>query len=169
MSRPPRLEGFDYRGGYRYFLTICTYPRRVVFNDPSVIDLVMDQIRFTTAEQQTENIAYCFMSDHLHILVAGASESSDLRTFAKLVKQRSGWRFARRAEGRLWQPGYYDRVLREEDATAAVVKYIIANPVRAEIVESPLDYPHWGSALYTREQLLDFVQDASPWRPERRT
>ena len=102
-------------------------------------------------------------------LVAGESETSDLRKFAKLVKQRSGWRFARRDKGRLWQPGYYDRVLRDEDATAAVVKYIIANPVRAEIVESPLDYPHWGSALYTREQLLDFVQDASPWRPERRT
>ena len=109
------------------------------------------------------------MSDHLHILVACASESSDLRTFAKLVKQRSGWRFARRAEARLWQPGYCDRVLREKTRRRRSLSTIIANPVRAEIVESPLDYPHWGSALYTREQLLDFVQDASPWRPERRT
>jgi putative transposase len=169
MSRPPRVDGFDYTGWYRYFLTICTYRRRLAFKDPSTIDLVMEQIRFTAGEQGIENIAYCFMSNHLHILVAGGSETSDLRKFAKLMKQRSGWRFARRGEGRLWQPGYYDRVLRDEDATASVVKYIIANPVRAEIVAAPLDYPHWGSALYTREQLLDFVQDVSPWRPERRT
>jgi hypothetical protein len=68
----------------------------------------------------------------------------------------------------LWQAGYYDRVLRNDDATADVVRYIIQNPVRAEIVESPTSYPHWGSGLYSREQLLDFIQGASEWRPARR-
>ena len=109
------------------------------------------------------------MWDHLHILVAGASETSDLRKFARLMKQRSGWRYARLEEGRLWQPGYYDRVLRSEEATAQVVQYIIENPVRAAIVEAPGDYPHWGSGVYTREELLHFVQDASQWRPRERT
>jgi putative transposase len=166
MSRPPRLEGFDYRGGYRYFLTICAYQRRLAFKDASTIDLVMEQIRFTATEQAFEDIAYCFMWDHIHLLVAGASEAADLKKFAQLMKQRSGWRFARSGDGRLWQPGYYERVLRSEDATSAVVNYIIQNPVRAQIVESPRDYPHWGSGSYTREELLDFVQDARQWRPD---
>lgn len=167
MSRPPRLDGFDYRGWYRYFLTICAYQRRLVFKDATTIDLVLEQIRFTATEQGTENIAYCFMPDHLHVLVAGTSDTSDLRKFAKLMKQRSGWRFGRNRTGRLWQAGYYDRVLRSEDATADVVKYIIQNPVRAGIVRSPGEYRHWGSGSYTREELLDFVQDARKWCPER--
>jgi putative transposase len=165
MSRPPRLEGFDYRGWYRYFLTICAHQRRPVFKDASVIEMVLDQIRFTAAEQGVENIAYCFMWDHLHLLVAGTADASDLKKFAKLMKQRAGWRSARLGHGRLWQVGYFDRVLREEEATTDVVQYIIQNPVRAGIVESPGQYPHWGSGVYTREALLDFVQDASWWRP----
>jgi hypothetical protein len=84
------------------------------------------------------------------------------------VKQRSAWRFARGGDGRLWQPGYYDRVLREEEATPAVVRYIVENPVRAGIVKSPGDYPHWGSDSFTRGQLLDFIQDSGQWRPESR-
>ena len=127
----------------------------------------MEQIRFTATEQTFENIAYCFMWDHLHMLVGGASETADLKKFAKLVKQRSGWRFARGGDGRLWQPGYYERMLRGEDATADVVKYIIQNPVRAQIVKSPGDYPHWGSGSYSRQELLDFIQDARDWRPTR--
>ena len=169
MSRPPRLDGFDYRGGYRYFLTFCAFQRRSVFKNVASIDLVMDQIRFTVAEQGIENIAYCFMWDHLHMLVAGSCESSDLRKFATLTKQRSAWRFARLGQGRLWQAGYYDRVLRSEEATAGVVQYIIQNPVRAKIAESPGDYPHWGSGLYTRKELLDFIQDVPQWRPGDRT
>jgi hypothetical protein len=56
-------------------------------------------------------------------------------------------------------------VLRTEEATQDVVKYIAENPVRGGIVESPIDYLFWGSGLYTREQLLDFIQDGRRWRP----
>ena len=166
MARPPRLASFNYRGLHRYFLTFCAHERRPVFKDPSVIELVLDQIRFTATEQSIENSAYCFMWDHLHILVAGTTDSTDLKKFAKLTKQRSAWRFGRRGDGRLWQPGYYDRVLREEESTQGVVRYIVENPVRAGIVASPGDYPHWGSDAYTRVQLLDFIQDACQWRPD---
>jgi hypothetical protein len=51
MSRPPRLDGFDYRGWYRYFLTICAYQRRLVFKDATTIDLVLEQIRFTATSK----------------------------------------------------------------------------------------------------------------------
>jgi putative transposase len=166
VSRPPRLHAFDYRGLCRYFLTFCVHERRPVFHDPSAVQLVLDQIRFTSIEQGVENSAYCFMPDHFHMLVTATADSTDLRKFATLTKQRSGWRFGRRGAGRLWQPGYYDRVLREEEATPAVVRYIVENPVRAGIVKSPGDYPHWGSDSFTREQLLDFIQDAGQWRPE---
>jgi putative transposase len=165
MSRPPRLTSFDYHGLHRYFLTFCTHERRPIFRDPSVVGLVLDQIRFTAAEHDIENSAYCFMPDHLHILVAGRALRTDLKEFARLTKQRSAWRFGRRKDGRLWQAGYYDRVLRDEEATQDVVRYIVGNPVRAGIVTSPSQYLFWGSAIHTREEILHFIQDACQWRP----
>jgi putative transposase len=45
----------------------------------------------------------------------------------------------------LWQPGYFDRALRKEDDRLAVARYLVANPLRAGIVQRIGDYPHWDS------------------------
>jgi hypothetical protein len=42
----------------------------------------------------------------------------------------------------LWQKSYYDHVVRDDEALSAVVRYIIENPARARLVESPEDYPY---------------------------
>jgi len=42
---------------------------------------------------------------------------------------------------RLWQDGYYDHVLREEEATIPVARYIVLNPVRAGLCEDASAYP----------------------------
>ncbi len=41
--------------------------------------------------------------------------------------------------------GHYDRVLRKEEATAAVVQYVLANPVRAGLAQSIGEWPFCGS------------------------
>jgi REP element-mobilizing transposase RayT len=55
------------------------------------------------------------MPDHAYLLVEGLAHDSDLRCFAKMAKQRSGGVYRRRWGQRLWQEGYYERVLRDED------------------------------------------------------
>jgi putative transposase len=157
MSRPARLKAFDYLGYHRYFLTICTHQRRPLFSDSATIDLVTAQISHTAKEQGFEIPAYCFMQDHVHLLAIGADENADLTSFVRLMKQRAAWRFARARCGKLWQEGYFDRVLRNEESTLDVVRYILGNPVRAGLVNSPADYPYWGSLECTREQILDFI------------
>jgi len=61
----------------------------------------------------------------------------------------------------LWQRYGYERVLRNEEATPAVARDTIANPVRAGLVRSPADYPFWGSFVYTREALLEYIERAA--------
>jgi hypothetical protein len=63
----------------------------------------------------------------------------------------------------LWQEGYFERVLREEDTTLDVIAYILQNPVRAGLVGDPGAYPFSGSSLAGIGELLDAVA----WRPER--
>jgi putative transposase len=87
--------------------------------------------------------AYCFMPDHLHVLVAG-DEWSDLRRFVQHFKQMSGY-YCKRATGQmLWQPSYWDHILRFEEALADVAEYIWANPVRARLAKSWREYPFSG-------------------------
>ncbi len=154
MSRPQRLEGFEYRGARRYFLTFCTRNRQPAFHDAHVVALVIGQIRRTTRESGFVILAYCVMPDHAHLLVDGATASADLREFVKRAKQASGQAYARTARRPLWQEGYYERVVRPGDDARKLVRYIVENPVRAGLARVPADYPHLGSDLWSRDELL---------------
>jgi REP-associated tyrosine transposase len=154
MSRPPRLAGFSYVGLRRYFLTFCTLQRELRFVSDEPVDNALLHIRRTAAEEAYDNVAYCFMPDHVHLLVEARRDAANLCRFVKLAKQRSGAAYALQHGVRLWQEGYYDRVLRNEEDTTAVAKYILENPVRAGLVTSVMDYPYSGSDRWSHAELL---------------
>jgi len=43
----------------------------------------------------------------------------------------------------IWQDGFHDHALRREEDLKATARYIVANPLRAGLVERIGDYPHW--------------------------
>ena len=107
------------------------------FADPEVACRTLEQFRRTAAIEQFEILAYCLMPDHAHLLVEGMSATSDLRRFAKMAKQRSGGVHRRRCGQRLWQEGYFERVLRDRDDVRSIARYIIENPLRAGLSNYP--------------------------------
>jgi len=58
----------------------------------------------------------------------------------------------------LWQKGYYEHIVRENEAVLAIAKYIFENPVRAGLVSEPHDYPFSGSFELTRAQVDELWQ-----------
>lgn len=162
-GRPPRIAEFDYVGLYRYFLTICTFERARVFVQPDLVAPVLEQFRRLAGRDGFALFAYCFMPDHLHLLVEGTQETSDLRRFVFTAKQSSGFTYKRAVGRRLWQEGYYDHVLRDEEATIVKARYIVENPVRAGFARTIQEYPFSGSDVYTLDQLAEAAQD-SRWR-----
>jgi putative transposase len=90
---------------------------------------------------------YCFMPDHLHLLLLG-QETSSLPKFMKTFKQRSSYILKNTLGGVLWQRSYYDHVLRKEEVLRDVAMYVLNNPVRARLVDNYLDYPFSGSAMF---------------------
>jgi REP element-mobilizing transposase RayT len=95
-GNPGHLKAFDYTGPYRYFLTFCADSRQRMSVTRERVDLVLLQIERSAAEEQFEIIAYCFMPDHIHLLIQGLAESSDCRRFIGRVKQFSGYQCIRR-------------------------------------------------------------------------
>src|SRR5690348_16086718 len=88
---PPRLRSFDYRGPYRYFLTICCASRALVFITHERVDLVLWQLARTCASHHFAVPAYCVMPDHLHALLEGVDDASDFRECVRQFKQRSAF------------------------------------------------------------------------------
>jgi len=152
---PEHLKDFDYLGYYRYFLTFSTYRRQLLFASAPVVDLTLSQIRRAGSLLDFAILAYCFMPDHVHLLVAGTSEAADLKRFVKISKQRAAFVLSTRCGiSDLWQEGFHDRVLRDGQETQDVVRYIFNNPVRAGLVRSPSEYAFMGSVLGPLEELL---------------
>ncbi len=108
---------------------------------------------------------YCAMPDHVHMLTVGTTDAVNLKEFVPELKQQTGWDYRRERNARLWQEGYYDHVLRPEEGTAAVLAYIVNNPVRAGLVAEPLEYEFWGSFTHTREEIVALIVGAADWKP----
>jgi putative transposase len=156
---PRRLPGFAYLGKYRYSLRFCTDKRAPVFVRDEPVTLVLSQFLRAALEAHVAVIAYCFMPDHVHLLTEGTEERADCRRFIVRGKQYSAFCYARQFGGRLWQRYSFDRVLRGDEATLVVARYILANPVRAGLVGRVEEYPYVGSTVYSLRELLDGVQD----------
>lgn len=144
MSRPPRIDGFSYLGRSCYSITTCTAQRRQVFRDSSLVALVLSYLRDTATREQFALLAYCFMPDHVHLLVVGLTTSADLRRFMMTFKQRAGFVVAKRYGIKLWQEGYHDHVLRRDESLVRLVKYVLENPIRAGLAETVESYPFSG-------------------------
>jgi putative transposase len=157
-GRPGRLRHFSYVGFHRYFLTFCTSNRLAVFTEARIVALVWEQIQRAAARETMAILAYCFMPDHLHLLIEGGAASSDARRFISGAKQRSGFAYMCAIGGRLWQPYAYERVLRRGEQTLPVARYIVHNPVRAGLVASPIDYPCVGSGVCDLRELIEAVR-----------
>jgi putative transposase len=114
VSRPQRLADASYVGVGVYFLTFCTKNREPHFTTRAAVDPVLAQFLRTADDEGFAIRAYCFMPDHVHLLIEGLTEQSDVRGFAKMAKQRSGYVFKQSGGAPLWQEGYVDSVLRSD-------------------------------------------------------
>jgi putative transposase len=142
-----RLKAFDYKGPYAYFLTICTYKKKNYFKNKDVVKFVLDHLLEVTQANNYKVYSYCFMPDHLHLLLTGESESS-LKDFMQLFKQKTEFYFRKRFGDRLWHLSYYDHILRKEESLKDVALYIFNNPVRKGLVNDFREYPHLGSSVF---------------------
>jgi putative transposase len=160
--RPRRLPGVSYTGAQRYFVTCCTHNRLPWFAAATTVDAVWTTISRQASVHAMAVHAYCFMPDHLHLLLEGRAPHADLRRFVATMKQESAWATRSLLHGRLWQRGYHERLLRPSEPTLHVARYIVGNPVRASLVRTPAEYPFLGSATLTREELIASVGDGAP-------
>lgn len=128
--------------GRAYLVTTVTVQREPVFSDLRCGRQVVFALRGELSRAAT--LAFVVMPDHLHWLMQ-LRDGLHLGTVVRNVKSVSAHRvnsFLGR-EGRLWQAGYHDHAVRAEEDLAELARYVVANPLRAGLVERIGDYPLW--------------------------
>ena len=148
---PPRPPGPGYRAlrrgrvsqtGQYYLVTTATHQRRPLFHDLRAGRCVVRALQ--TLEPLAETKCYVIMPDHLHWLLK-LRGGTTLSAAVQRVKAGSARAITARAPHLRpgWQGGFHDHAVRREDELRALARYVVANPLRAGLVERIGEYPLW--------------------------
>ena len=147
-GRPPRLPHiFQSYYAPLFFVTVCTLHRR---RFPSLKTAQATLVVYGTRAISEFNVAlgrYVIMPDHLHFFVRG-DQNFVLGNWVKGLKRAILKAFPNEKDHSLWQPGFFDHLLRNHESYAQKWDYVRQNPVRAGLVKFAEDWPYQGEIVY---------------------
>jgi len=146
MSRDQLLKGRTSLKNHIYHITTCTHNRQIFFNNWQCARLVINEMKKIDQSNLVESITWVIMPDHLHWLFQLSSDNT-LSTIMKKLKGRSSKNINNvyPQVNFSWQRGFYDHAIRAEEDLVKVSRYIVANPLRAGLVNNIGCYPFWDS------------------------
>jgi REP element-mobilizing transposase RayT len=124
-----RLEEYDYASNGYYFVTICTD-----YGTPHLMGHIKDVVA-QFIEHISEKIAgasidyYVIMPTHLHIILILHGCKLKLGEIVRRLKAVT----SKQSGIKLWQPNYYEHVIRDERALSRIREYIVNNPLAERI------------------------------------
>jgi putative transposase len=139
----------------------------------------LDWLKEYTERYKVEILAYCLMSNHVHLIAVPTTEDALHRAlkplhmrYAQRVNRRRGWK------GHLWQGRFFASSL-DADYLWAALRYVERNPVRAKRVRKAQNYRYSSAPAHcglTQDPVLtkklfwcrqfDSVGDWSAWLAE---
>lgn len=119
--------------------------RRQVFFDDEDRHTCLDLLAAAASRAELAVLGFCLMTNHVHLIAVPAHAGSMALALREAHRNDSRWLNLRlRRSGHVWQNRYFSCPLDPAHAAYAM-RYVEFNPVRAEMVESVLDY-EWSSA-----------------------
>lgn len=147
-----RLPSECYKGIICCSFTCCIKQHTRLFVEDSLFCLFERELIRELLYSDIDAHVYLFMPDHVHLLLQGKSNTSDLSDIIKRFKQKTGFWLSKNKPEVAWQKDYFDHILREEENIEKHVRYILRNPVRAGLINDWKIYPYKGSTVYDFEK-----------------
>ena len=141
--------------GHVYLVTFVTRDRRPLFSDPVIAHDMARAITDKRLWYRSRLLAWVLMPDHWHGLIElGAMETLPVCVQRLKANTSRSFRVGRQHDG-VWAPGFHDRALRSSDDLRVAVRYVIANRLRAGLVDEIGKYPYWDAVWLGNECLAD--------------
>ena len=129
--------------GQTYLLTSATRDRERWFADFRLGCVASRALVRPQLWVDARLMAWVLMPDHFHVLVQ-LGPAGSLPLLAQRIKAVTSMEVGRATGTRgVWQRGYHDRAIRREESLRTVARYVVANPIRAGLVQRIGDYPFW--------------------------
>jgi REP element-mobilizing transposase RayT len=133
--------------GQPYHLRFSIRDRKPLLRELVPARVLVRTLREMDTAGCTRTLAFMVMPDHVHWLCVLRARTR-LDPVVHWVKGTSARRIhlALGRSGPLWQSGYFDRAIRSDRELLPTARYIVANPLRAGLVEHIGDWPFWDVA-----------------------
>jgi len=141
-----RLAGFDYSQAGAFFVTVCTAGRRCLFGNIVDDAMVLTPIgrlvqevweEIPTHHEGVQTDAFMVMPNHVHGVIVQVGLESAMSGAPTLGEVVRAWKARVTVEGRrralvhgpLWQRGYHDHIVRDDQDLDRIRRYIDDNPM----------------------------------------
>jgi len=131
---------------HAYLITTTTVKRQRFFDDFNAACVAASCFENAALLGDAKMLAWVLMPDHAHWLIQ-LGDGDALSVVVNRLKSSSA-RLVNRAFNRqdaLWESAYHDHALRAEEDLQNVARYIIANSLRAGLIQRIGDYPFWNA------------------------
>ncbi len=144
MTRQPRFN----LPGYPQHVIVRGNNQEPIFYSDGDYTFYLQKLKKAIDTYSCELHAYVLMTNHVHLLITPLQEQS-LSKVIQSVGRVYVQQFNRlyRRTGTLWEGRYKATIVDSDHYALACYRYIELNPVRAEMVEHPAEYP-WSSYRY---------------------
>lgn len=123
-------------------VTICASEGLSPFSNDKFTVHAMGLLESLCSKYKIFIYVYCFMPDHVHIILSVRGEKSIVgivQAFkSKVTIESRKYGFL----GRIFQPRFYDRFIRNFEALEREIRYVLNNPVRKGLAAEPDQYPY---------------------------
>ena len=132
--------------GQIYHLTITTHMRNPVFRDFDGACAASRAFENQAFLGDAMMLAWVLMPDHAHWLLQ-LGECDSLSAVVSRLKSASSRcvNLAMGTQGPVWSRAFHDHAIRNDEGVVSAARYIVANPLRAGLVERLGNYPFWNS------------------------
>jgi len=138
--------------------------REEVFFSDADRTVYLGWLREYAEKHEVDILAYCLMTNHIHLIAVPATEDGLQRTlkplhmrYAQRANRLHGWK------GHLWQGRFFSSAL-DEDYLWAAMRYVERNPVRARMVRKAERYRWSSAAAHCGLRHDPVLSDKSAWR-----
>jgi putative transposase len=164
--------------GGTFFFTVVTYSRLKLFDFKENIDLLRQSFSLVMRRHPFKIVAIVALPEHIHCIWTLPENDGDYPTRWRLIKNYfshnlsmepeftiSASRKSKR-EKVVWQRRYWEHLIRDESDLRMHIEYIHYNPVRHELVKSPMDWPYSSFHRYVKQGLYpaDWGTDEVMWK-----
>lgn len=152
-DRPRRLDRIFSRAPL-YFVTFCSRNRQKIDDLHRLTAAFRDYCTRAAGKYDVAVGRYVIMPDHVHLFVRGNPDfvlSSWVgglkRAMSVAVLNESQAKRLALQRKSLWQQGFFDHVLRNDESYAQKWEYVRENPVRAGLVAEWHEWPYQGEIV----------------------